>query len=555
MSRVRPKPTEPASKTRRLSMAPHDLSALFKGMQTARDVASLLDVPYWQLTYIVYRSNPNTRYSPVAIRKKRGGVRNLLVPNSGLSALQTKLAQVLSSVYKPRECVSGFVANRSILNGARRHVRRTWVLNVDLREFFPSINFGRVRGMFVSRPYELPPAVATVLAQICCHGNQLPQGAPTSPIISNMICARLDGALLGLAQRHRLTYTRFADDITLSTSHREFPSPIAVISKTSPSASPGRELEAAVLANGFEINLAKCRLQGRRTRQEVTGIVVSRFPNVPREFVRRVRAMLHAWERHGYAAAEAEYQSKYNRKHRAPHRLQVKFRNVLHGHLAYLSMIRGKADPIYLQLVRRFAALEPGYKGLPQPIHVVVGATIWVLECDEAMIQGTAFALDGIGLVTCAHTLGSKSVGFRASSPASRSVLTVVARDDQLDLAVLQPDGDLGPSLKFDSNYIPEMGDQITAAGFPNYQIGDSGHFIPQRIVGFRPAAGARRALLDGPIAAGMSGGPVVDSSGRAVGVVVSGAEVLSQANMTERHGFIGAPEFAQFLRNNHLLK
>ena len=98
------------------------------------------------------------------------------------------------------------------------------------------------------------------------------------------------------------------------------------------------------------------------------------------------------------------------------------------------------------------------------------------------------------------------------------------------------------------------MGDLVNLAGFPNYQFGDTGHFLHLRIASLRNAAGQPRALIEGAIAAGMSGGPVVDMEGRIIGVIVSGAESLSQANMTERHGFIPSSVLLDFLRENEIL-
>src|SRR5205814_3311637 len=116
-----------------------------------------------------------------------------------------------------------FIPARSILTNAKPHLRQKFVLNVDLKDFFPTINFGRVRGVLIAKPYCLLPHIATYIARICCRDNALPQGAPTSPIISNMICSRLDRQLLRLARQYRCVYTRYADDLTFSTSMPRFP--------------------------------------------------------------------------------------------------------------------------------------------------------------------------------------------------------------------------------------------------------------------------------------------------------------------------------------------
>jgi RNA-directed DNA polymerase len=151
---------------------------------------------------------------------------------------------------------------------------------VDLKDFFPSITFRRVRGLFEAKPYQLDHSVATVLARICCHKNSLPQGAPTSPIISNMICARMDSQLRQLAVRHRCAYTRYADDLTFSTSTRNFPEALAEIvsTETGNKLKIGVENNHKIKLNGFEINQQKTRLQTSDKRQVVTGLTVNRFP-------------------------------------------------------------------------------------------------------------------------------------------------------------------------------------------------------------------------------------------------------------------------------------
>src|SRR5207249_1609329 len=119
--------------------------------------------PYWQLDWIVRRSDPADRYAIAQIRKRRGGKRLILMPRGSLVIVQRKLLQVLSNVYRPRLCVHGFVTDRSIVSNAQTHIGRTWVLNVDLHDFFPTIHFGRVRGLFQAPPYSLPLEVATLL--------------------------------------------------------------------------------------------------------------------------------------------------------------------------------------------------------------------------------------------------------------------------------------------------------------------------------------------------------------------------------------------------------
>jgi len=207
-----------------LSVEPEELKSKFAALKTLQDVADLLEVDQAHLKYHLYISPRSTRYTIFEIPKRSGGTRKITAPVTALKIIQRKLNQVLQHVYydKRRPSVHSFIPNHSILTNAGKHLGRKWVLNLDLKDFFPSITFPRVIGLFKKKPYEIPAPAATVLAQICCFEDKLPQGAPTSPIVSNMLCAKLDNELGRLARKHKCKYTRYADDITLSTCNYDF---------------------------------------------------------------------------------------------------------------------------------------------------------------------------------------------------------------------------------------------------------------------------------------------------------------------------------------------
>ena len=328
-----------------LSDPPDVLRERFYALATVEDVARLLDVRYDRLVWHLYGSDAARRYVTFEVPKRSGGVREIRAPGAGLKALQRKLNQVLQAVYEPRNSVHGFVHGRSVRSNAGAHTRRRFVLNVDLEGFFPSVNFGRVRGLLMARPYGRPAEVATVLAQLACHDNQLPQGAPTSPVLANMVCWGMDTALQRLAGRCRATYTRYADDLTFSTNRKDFPAELAMAEESG--VRLGDELASVLAASGFQVNSRKVRLQTRAFRQEVTGLTVNVYPNVERRYVRQIRAMLHAWRKFGLEAAQAEYQAKYARGHRGPGHSASSFHAVVRGKLAYLAMVRGEIDPVY----------------------------------------------------------------------------------------------------------------------------------------------------------------------------------------------------------------
>lgn len=326
----------------------------FYALTKPDDVARLLEVDPSKLAYHLFVFPEERKYTEFRIQKRRGGHRVIRAPSSPLKILQRKLATVLLRVYSPKRPVHGFVRDRSIITNATAHARQRFVLNVDLRDFFPSINFGRVRGMFMGKPYELPHQVATVLAQLCCYRNELPQGAPTSPIVSNMLCRKLDGDLQCLATETAAYYTRYADDVTFSTNLPAFPARLAHLSDER--VELGHDLVMSIEDNGFEINLQKVRLQHKPYRREVTGLVVNDFPNVRRKYVRRTSSMIHALGKHGLNAAANEHKHKYalHNRSRRPGKATSSFADMIRGRIEFIGQVRGKDDPVYRRLFVRF---------------------------------------------------------------------------------------------------------------------------------------------------------------------------------------------------------
>ena len=341
---------------------PADQSRAFLSLTSPRDVAKLLDYRYPALIYQLYKVPDDEKYETFEIPKKAGGTRTITAPSRILKLIQRRLAEVLQNTYKPKPVVYGFVTGKNIVDNARRHKKKNWVLNIDLENFFPSINFGRVRGMFMGKPYNLPDSVATILAQICCFKNGLPQGAPTSPVVSNMICAKMDSELQDLAWNCRCFYTRYADDITFSTTLSELPIQIAKVHSLL-DVEIGKEFEKIIVSNGFNINSNKTRAFSYKQRQEVTGLTVNKFPNIRRKYVMQLRAMLYAWETHGLEAAEAVHNQLYAR-YRNPKSDLPSFKKIVKGKIEFLGLVKGKDNTTYQSFKRQYHKLILQEKGL-----------------------------------------------------------------------------------------------------------------------------------------------------------------------------------------------
>jgi len=280
-----------------------------KAATSLSEVARLLDQKPSSLAYVLYKLPAVKKYTVFEIPKKSGGKRQITAPDKQLKSLQRSLARILTECRieidkKPpkRDSLShGFKKHHSILTNSRPHVRRRYVLNLDIKDFFPSFNFGRVRGYFIkNNDFALNETVATVIAQIACFQNSLPQGSPCSPIISDLLAHILDVRLVNLAKKYGCTYSRYADDLTFSTNQKKFPEALAFPNKKEPTKwELGTELIGKISNSGFSINPDKTRMQYAGSRQVVTGLVVNKKVNIKSGYYRIARSMCRALFKEG----------------------------------------------------------------------------------------------------------------------------------------------------------------------------------------------------------------------------------------------------------------
>jgi len=265
-------------------------------------------------------------YVTFAVPKRSGGERLIMAPKSRLKAIQRRLNALLVAKLPASEYAHGFAARRSIRSNAQPHVGKPVVLHLDLKEFFPSIHFGRVRGLMIALGYGYPvaAALAALMTESPRHpvmaggvryfppvgARACPQGAPTSPGLSNAIVAKMDRRLAGLARRMGFAYTRYADDLAFSGDDVREAHALRCLAR--------RIIED----EGFSLNHAKTRVLRRGTRQRITGVTVNDVLGLSRQERRRLRAALHQ------ASLRARNEGA---------RLQID--PVLRGKLAYLNML------------------------------------------------------------------------------------------------------------------------------------------------------------------------------------------------------------------------
>lgn len=471
-----------------------EIKTAFDNIQSKGDLLKLMNevkplvygdkaVPF-KLKQLTWYSNPKIcgkRYVDFTINKKSGKQRTIHAPVNGLKALQTTIAYILQCVFEPHKAAMGFVKDKSIVDNARIHEESNYVFNIDLKDFFFSIDQARVWKCFQLKPFKLCSdyqrpvefikwadfrklvatedgkikfyssknkkllfaktpigtlfasknldakkeifviendhktdvtpkntkqrtyslvnklpepnklQIANILAALCCtemeverknengewvkvKRNVLPQGAPTSPVITNIVCQRLDYLLTGVAKRFGLKYSRYADDITFSSMHNVYQEDGDFL----------KEFYRIIDDQGFQINPEKTRLQKKGYRQEVTGLLVNKKANVQKRYIKQLRMWLYYWESYGYTRASEFFKQQYiaDKGHTKPYIPEMMM--VLSGKLDYLKMVKGGENALYLKLKDRFISLINQMQGIPELEQVL---DIWEKEGIEKAME------------------------------------------------------------------------------------------------------------------------------------------------------------------------
>jgi len=459
----------------------------FEKMQSREDLLHVLNeakplvygdkaVPF-DLKQLTWYANPKLgrkRYAEFKINKKSGAERSIHAPVKGLKSLQKTLSFVLQCVYEPHNAAMGFVRDRSIVDNAKLHVGSKYVYNIDLKDFFPSVDQARVWKCFQLKPFNLNKAssvepqymkwedfkkeylktdepvtflkgkgrmftntpygtlyvannfdkekdkyillgsstlktkagkslegtlwlvnkipdtsrldIANIIASLCCtemeverknetgewekvKRNVLPQGAPTSPVITNIVCQKLDYLLSGVAKRFGLKYSRYADDITFSSMHNVY----------QPESEFLKELHRIIAEQNFHIKESKTRLQKDGYRKEVTGLLVNEKANVQQRYIKQLRMWLYYWERYGYERASRFFLQQYIVDKGHVRNGKPDMANVISGKLDYLIMVKGADNELYQKLKTRFEKLT----------GKVASVSKNLIEIEEAEISNT----------------------------------------------------------------------------------------------------------------------------------------------------------------------
>lgn len=357
-----------------------EITKRFDYVQTNREFIELLDFinsKVWgksahpiKLKSFTYYSNPRLagqRYNTFEVPKKNGDPRTIHAPHAGLKSLQKPISLLLQCLFEEHWAATGFVFGKSIVDNAKVHTEKNYVFNMDMKDFFPSIDKPRFWKRLQYPPFDLNEErgrleLANRISAICfenmsvgrfvngdwqqVHREVLPQGAATSPVITNIIAQRLDKKLSNLADHYGLTYTRYADDITFSSMHNVYQKNSTFLT----------HLENIIGEERFQINPSKTRVQKRGYRQEVTGLIVNKKVNVTRRYLKQLRHWIYLWETYGYEKATELITNDYMRD-KGHVQKNPSIKRVIAGKLEYLKMVKGSKNSTYMRLKHRFDIL------------------------------------------------------------------------------------------------------------------------------------------------------------------------------------------------------
>ncbi len=535
---------------------------IFKKLDTKADVAVLLGISVTELNAIYGRHRISSYYETFSIPKKNGGTRLISSPTRSLKYVLIKFSDILTELYNEgnvnNKIAHGFVQHKSIITNAKAHFGHKYLLNLDLVDFFPSITFSRVRGLFM-KGLGVGYEAANIMAMLTCYNGCLPQGSPCSPIISNMICRNLDKSLNAFSKKHRIKITRYADDITVS-SNDSF-----TFSKVFNQEELASEFVDLIESNGFKINDEKTRVSYPSNKKEVTGLVINRKINVPRRFVRELRAILHK------TSFISDEEKKENFKK-------------IYGRVSYLRQIKSKDDPVFIKYALMFNEV---YKGTffnvnaeKSDITKYVHNRVVLIGYDSGtgsniipnVGNGTGFYLkhnNSYYIVTCYHVIHNaikECSSFRILNIKDndlKPVLEYTYNDYYNNLDELRRfvDKDLlifkiknTPDYYFEVNLsddlpILNVSDQVRASGFHSFvfnvpnrnQLSIIDMSISSLNISANNAVGKTTIVgVNINIPHGISGGPMLDSNLKLIGIASNGMSYYDEAKGSQfKPGFI----------------
>lgn len=511
-------------------------------LQTKKELADFLNLSLDKLNYFVSADSFYSLYRHRLVPKRNGGFRELLIPRSDLKRVQRIIAKQLEKHYKPLPCVHGFVRGRSIRTNADIHVGSQVIVGLDIKDFFPSISSKRVYGLLKSKKLGLSSEVAFCLSRLISTPKGLPQGAPSSPIISNMICLGMDKQLMHLSREYHYQYSRYADDLTFSFEssywfYRHFYSDRKL-------RIPNKIRVAITEFHGnksFEINENKSFYSCNYSRQVVTGVVCNKKTNIKREQYRRLRSTLHRLSIGDEEGAMGCYYGKSSSD--LSEEEKGTFRTSLRGSLDFYKSLL--INPWSSGPLMRLGSLYnqskvEGDSVFPIALHQDSILYLEGINSKDEPFEGLGFYLPSYGLLTAWHVISDavfddrekRNIGVKSSAKISLGIFSFgksTVQTGRHDAAILN---DVPPEIiqSFPrvsvSTDLPSKGDKVFAYQLHHSENGFRFDLLDGELLEIgSPSEEGTLCYTNCLFQHGMSGGPVFNGMGKVVGIVHSATE------------------------------
>ena len=510
---------------------------MVKEFKSIENLINYLNLTLDELNEIIERIKDYKEYFNYLIPKRNGSYRLISAPSNRLKKIQKKLLDSFNNIYNRKKCSYGFEKKRNNIDCASKHCRKKYICTIDLKDFFNQITSYRVFGMLVNKPYEINEKVCSVLTDLVCRNDKLPQGAPTSPILANMLLKKLDFRLIKFAKANRITYSRYADDLIFS-SYKDFSH--LIFKNASQHYELSLDFKLIFESFNMEINENKIKYSCHNSRQMVTGLIVNKFPNIKNSDYRILRTILYNYSKNPIETAKKYREIKKLGVIKAEQDLLTWFESVLYGKILYFRNIKGENRQFYkltlsynsrVEYCNQFDVnkLQVAYDEVENYCFIVNVINGEKIRC------GTGFYIKDLGYITSAHLFNIKNgsiddyddVTLEFKGKVIQIMHEWITINVELDYAIIQSACLFDNLLYFDieNNRNMKTYDLVRVLGFPDTAQGgiplcDESHIInlKYKFNGIDIVIISRRTIYKG-----MSGGPVLNINNRIIGIAQIG--------------------------------